>query len=359
MTTLDGKVELQHLCFAAPGPKGNLERATEADAVVEVLVDVDGSIMARRPVVVEVKGKGKSAVATATPAGELVTCGTGTNTIIQSCKSIGVRPPESVLRRAAEEDARGQSQRSATTTSGGEETPRRSRHMKGTKRNLSIIDTWEALFIENEQRVADGKKPWTDDQLREQMAAEFPQSAGKTTLQRARMYRSCYNAGTHFYDGRDPAIERKGAKRPFSYEYDSSGERVAPGTRKKRAESGTAAAKPKGKGKGKGKAKASGRKRAAAGETVVDVMSGPAARKWAAGEGLDIDIATSGYAKQETAEAKAKEADGRAVVVKSKGKFHVATLTPQATGSLGAGPKAKSKKKTSKKKASRRSKASA
>lgn len=65
--------------------------------------------------------------------------------------------------------------------------------MYGTN-GKSLGETWNELFIENEGLAKEGKA-LTDDQLKEKVYESFPNSRGKTTIERVGMIRSDYNAG--------------------------------------------------------------------------------------------------------------------------------------------------------------------
>lgn len=72
-------------------------------------------------------------------------------------------------------------------------------------REGTITAAWAELFAQNEARVKAGQKGWTDAELSERMAKQFPDSAKKTTITRVSMVRGCYNKGTNMFATVGPA----------------------------------------------------------------------------------------------------------------------------------------------------------
>lgn len=220
-----------HLCFARRGASVEFgvrvfEQVSAADAAAEPAGASEFAVTDRGTELVRYDGVGEPPdAATGTRRGGMVVV-TGAWHVSQACAKLGVRVPPSVsaaLRRL-EEGGRG-SPDGAPAVSGASEA--RSPNMKG-KSGLSINACWGKLFLENEQRVKDGKKPLTDEQLIEKMGEEFPESAKKSTCNRPRMYRACWNKGTHFYA---KANARK-QNEPTSHQYDENGAVIEPGRRK-------------------------------------------------------------------------------------------------------------------------------
>lgn len=134
--------------------------------------------------------------------------------------------------------------------------------VKGEKTGLSIGNFYAQVFFLNEVRAeefAEGnkkKKPWTDDQIREKVQAEFPEYADQDKCRLINTMRGCYNkgygtlataklpedAGEYGYNTEDNLqtqesleVYSEGSQlpRPFSHRYNSKGEvedkaRVAP-----------------------------------------------------------------------------------------------------------------------------------
>jgi len=90
----------------------------------------------------------------------------------------------------------------------------------GSTMYLNVRNTWVALFQENEYRLEASLPTWTDQQISEFMQLEFPKAKPSAyRVERVRMYRSTYNAGSHSFKAcGEPTIK--------SYEYDSNGVRV-------------------------------------------------------------------------------------------------------------------------------------
>lgn len=92
---------------------------------------------------------------------------------------------------------------------------------KGVTTGLSVADAMAKIFDDNEGRHAAGEQPWTDKQISEWMLSEFPWSTEDSrSPARVRMYRTCYNKGTHSFAGRGEPSRK-------SYRYDSAGKRVS------------------------------------------------------------------------------------------------------------------------------------
>lgn len=91
---------------------------------------------------------------------------------------------------------------------------------------LKVNQEWSRLLSENESLATKrGKRPLTDDQLADEMERLFPEKAGKTTITRVSMARSCYNKGTNMFASMGPAGT---ADRPVSYAYDEDGKQIPP-----------------------------------------------------------------------------------------------------------------------------------
>lgn len=70
----------------------------------------------------------------------------------------------------------------------------------GVTLKKSVRDTWAHVFAENEKKFDDGKKPLTDLEISAFMQNEFPTgSKASKSVGRVRMYRSCYNKGSHSF----------------------------------------------------------------------------------------------------------------------------------------------------------------
>jgi len=203
-----------HVCFRlkadgadwSPMVDGEAARVTDCRDVDEFFVDDSGAVMFRA------SGRDEPRL----DWGDAVVVYTGAWHVAQACKKWRCAVPEATARRLASIET--------AAAKGPTEPGNRSRNVKGKTSGVSIIEMWARLFAENEGRVKAGKKPWTDAELIEKMKAEFPASAGKSTLSRPRMFRACFNAGTHFY--------KKHGKPSFtSFMYDENGDPVARGKR--------------------------------------------------------------------------------------------------------------------------------
>jgi MoxR-like ATPase len=102
----------------------------------------------------------------------------------------------------------------------------------GLTTGLKVSDCWARVFRDNEARAADyagprgpgrvpAERPWTDEQISNFMKQEFPDASDDSRSQaRVRMYRGCYNRGTH-------SFSHLGVPERESREYDADGEPVA------------------------------------------------------------------------------------------------------------------------------------
>lgn len=229
-----------HVCFAARGADGYEAVDDESLAVVEFSVSPDGKVLYRSPV-------GEAILPETGRRGNDTTCCTSAHHVKQACGRMRAEVPEATARRLAEHEA-SVAQQQAESGASGSAKKKGAKKMNG-KSGKSVMEMWEQLFIENEKRVEAKEKPWTDAQLIEKMEREFPQSKGKSTMTRPRMYRSFYNNGTF---QREAVGSAKKRGLPESHEYDSKGEVVAPG---RKAGEAKPKAAPKGKAAGKGGAK--------------------------------------------------------------------------------------------------------
>lgn len=244
-----------HACFARRGADGweAVLGSELKEAEVEFHVNGGGYLLMRTPIAAPIGADGSR-------VGEQTTnCVTGAFHIVTSCRKLGCKVPDATARRLAEMEA-------AVAKPGGPPlegtTPqKKGRVMKGKTSGKTIGEYWEQLFVEN------AKKKATDAELIKKAEAEFPDSKGKATTNRPRMYRSHYNNGT-FTFLKDGSAKKRNL--PESHEYDRDGNVVAPGTRRAAAgrtkehpakAKGKAAKKAVRKPAGKSKAAAAGKKR--------------------------------------------------------------------------------------------------
>lgn len=201
-----------HVCFADPGAGSRAWDPVEApgDASVEFRILPGGHALLRAEVRADVVDGCR------TPS---VMCMTGADQVAEFCRRMQVSVPQATARLA-------QSRVTAVETNGGQR-PAGVRAMKG-KNGKSVLQTWSDLFAENEGRAKAGEKPWTDEQLTQRMEKEFPESAGKSTMTRVRMFRAHYNTGTHSFKKIGSAADNK---LPKSHQYAADGSVVEPGKR--------------------------------------------------------------------------------------------------------------------------------
>lgn len=191
--------ERQTACFAVKGREGGYAACSEAVAQFEFFVTDGGATLMRCPV-----GSRESAVM----------CCTGVHTIAQHCAKLGCRVPEATARLAEKQAAAAPGEAGKGSDMAG----------KKSKEKKSVVEVWDRLFQENEQRAKDGK-PWTDEQLAAKYQAEFPDAGNP----RPAMYRSFYNNGTYAFEKLGEA-EKRGV--PRSWKYDEAGRQIAPGKHK-------------------------------------------------------------------------------------------------------------------------------
>lgn len=176
------------------------------------------------------------------------------------------------------------------------------------KNGLSLLDTWEKLFIENEGRA----KKMTDAQLVAAMEKEFPDKKGKSTVTRVRMFRSAYNNAAHSMKGRDlPSARSK--TRPISHEYDAKGNVVEPRRGGGAPKEGGVAEKKRG-GKKKG-----GKAAAVADPERVKIETMSRKRAERLGELEDVGVEDT----LASATEKARAIEGRVVVLRGANKFTI------------------------------------
>lgn len=188
----------QTACFAVKDKEG-YTACSAAVAQFEFYVADDGATLMRCPV-----GARESSVM----------CCTGVHTIAQHCAKLGCRVPEATARLAEKQSA----------GASGEAGKGSVMAKKEAAKKKSVVEVWDSLFQENEQRAKDGK-PWTDEQLADKFRAEFPEASSP----RPAMYRSFYNNGTYAFEKLGEA-EKRGV--PKSWKYDEKGRQIAPGKHK-------------------------------------------------------------------------------------------------------------------------------